>query len=62
MEYTVETKFNKELIRQSTVLMDDGEIISTMAGNIIRLEEQGVRDALIKLGWTPPTEIKKGDK
>lgn len=54
MEYTVETKFNKELIRQSTVLMDDGKIISEMASNVIRLEEQGVRDALIKLGWTPP--------
>ena len=58
MEYTVETQFNKELIKQSTILMDDGKIISTMASNVIRLEEQGVKDALIKLGWTPP----KGDK
>ena len=56
MEYTVETKFNKEMIKQSTVLMDDGKIISSMASNIVRLEEQGVRDALIKLGWTPPKE------
>jgi hypothetical protein len=62
MEYTVETKFNKETIKQGTILMDDGKTISTIASNIIRLEEQGVRDALIKLGWTPPTEIKKGDK
>ena len=56
MEYTVETKFNKEMIKQSTVLMDDGKIISTMASNVIRLEEQGVIDALIKLGWTPPKD------
>ena len=56
MKYTVETQFNKELIKQSTVLMDDGKIISTMASRVVRLEEQGVRDALIKLGWTPPKD------
>ena len=59
MKYTVETQFNKEMIKQSTVLMDDGKIISSMASNIVRLEEQGVRDALIKLGWTPPKDEEK---
>ena len=55
MEYKIETKFSKEMIKQSTILMDDGKTISTMVSNVIRLEEQGVRNALIKLGWTPPT-------
>lgn len=56
MEYTVETKFNKELIKQSTVLSDGNSVISSVVSNIVRLEEQGVRDALIKLGWTPPKD------
>jgi hypothetical protein len=59
MKYTVETMFNKEIIKQSTLLKDGDEVISSVVSNIIRLEEQGVRDALIRLGWTPPKDEEK---
>ena len=56
MEYKIETKFSKEMIKQSTILSDGDNVISSVASNIVRLEEQGVKDALIKLGWTPPKD------
>lgn len=31
----------------------------SMMRNILRLQDEGIRDALIKLGWTPPTLINK---
>ncbi len=52
----VTTKFNAEEIRQSMV--DDNDLIANHVDDVIRLKEQGVIDALIKLGWTPPKGIK----
>lgn len=59
MEYSVETKFSKEMIKQSTTIKDGDRVINSVVSNIIRLEEQDVRDALIKLGWTPPKDKEK---
>lgn len=56
MKYTVETMFNKEMIKQSTILEDGEGAVSSIANNIIHLQEAGVREALINLGWTPPKE------
>jgi hypothetical protein len=56
MEYSVETQFDKNLIKQSTVLSDGDGVVSSVVSNIVRLEEQGVREALMKLGWTPPKD------
>jgi len=55
-EYKVTTKYNKGLILQETSFpgQDDIRDIST---NIIKLQEGGVREALIKLGWTPPESL-----
>jgi len=48
----VNTKFNKDLIIQETGF-SGSDRNSDMARNVIQLQEQGVREALIKLGWTP---------
>lgn len=54
------TEFNVDLIRQYLEFdnmphMDDS--IKSLAVDIINLKEQGVIDALIKLGWTPPNKL-----
>lgn len=55
-EYKVTTKYSKDLILQETSFLCQDNIrdIST---NIIKLQEDGVREALIKLGWTPPESL-----
>ena len=54
--YEVNTKFNKDLIIQETGF-SGSDRNSDMARNVIQLQEQGVREALIKLGWTPPESL-----
>lgn len=54
--YEVSTKFNKDLIVQETGFSGSDQILG-MARNVIQLQEQGVREALIKLGWTPPESL-----
>ena len=57
MEYKVETKFNKSRIEQETKLVDNfSDTVQTISSRVINLEEQGVIDALVALGWTPPVE------
>lgn len=54
-EIKVNTRFNKDIIESEI----DYGVIDTrqqVVKNIIKLQEQGVRDALIALGWTPPVE------
>ncbi len=54
---SVITEFNADLIRQHLKFEDMPYIddsIKGLAVDIINLKEQGVIDALIKLGWTPP--------
>jgi hypothetical protein len=48
------TRFNKEMIELSVIAGADVDIHQQFVKRIIYLQEQGVRDALIKLGWTPP--------
>ena len=43
-------------IVQDTDYIVDGKIIESVQ-NVIALQEAQVREALIKLGWTPPTSI-----
>jgi hypothetical protein len=55
----VETKFNKDRIEQQLVFKDCHSpigMIDNVAVQVVNLQEQGVREALIKLGWTPPDE------
>lgn len=52
----IETKFNEYEIRQS--MISDNDIIRNHVDDVIKLKEQGVIDALISLGWTPPKGVK----
>ncbi len=53
--YKVETEIEKSNIIQSIKLYDDiSELVTTISRRIINTEEQQIREALIKLGWTPP--------
>jgi hypothetical protein len=51
----VNTLFNNEEIRQS--MTSSSDIVRKHADDVIRLKEQGVIDALISLGWTPPKGV-----
>ena len=58
-EYKVKTSFDA-----STIIQESGffgsDVIGSTARKAIDLQEQGVRDALIALGWTPPKYVKGG--
>jgi hypothetical protein len=51
----VNTSFNCDEIRQSTT--SDSDLITKHIDDVIKLKEQGVIDALISLGWTPPKGV-----
>jgi hypothetical protein len=53
----VNTSFNCDEIRQSTT--SDSDLIRKHADDVIKLKEQGVIDALVALGWTPPSKATK---
>lgn len=48
----VDTRFNAERIEQELVF--DNDPVGAIRLQIIRLQDEGVRKALIELGWTPP--------
>jgi len=52
-EYTVTVKYNKHMIE-----LESGFDYRRfdIARKIVNLEDQAVREALIKLGWTPPVK------
>ncbi len=54
-EIKVTTEYNRDEIRQHTLGTRD-TMFNNMVVEVIRLKDQGVREALIKLGWTPPSE------
>lgn len=57
-EIICETRFNPEQIEQDLHYgfgNGDRQLISQ---KILNLSEQGIREALIALGWTPPKEQK----
>ncbi len=54
---TVETKFDETMIRQKVLSEDLDQQVRTIADEVINLRDVGVKEALVKLGWTPPREI-----
>jgi len=53
MKVNVKTKFDDDIIKQ--IITDDfDDLHQIFCEQVINLQDQGVRDALIKLGWTPP--------
>ena len=57
MKINVSTGFNKDIIEQSILSDDNNDLIKSFTKRIIHLQEQGVIDALIALGWTPPKGV-----
>lgn len=53
----IKTKFNRDVI-SSSIENNMDEITNVMFEKIIRLQDEGIRKALIELGWTPPEEEK----
>jgi hypothetical protein len=62
MKYQIDTRVFEDRIEQdllmSTNLLDD--TMSVVTREIMNLKDKGVREALIKLGWTPPKEYNNG--
>jgi hypothetical protein len=55
MRYEVKTTFNESQISQTLLKHDHlNETSESIRRKIINIEEEGVRKALIELGWTPP--------
>jgi len=58
--YEVKTAFNRYRIESWVEYKDDfsmnQSLIKDHTKQIIYLRDQGIREALIKLGWTPPPE------
>jgi len=54
----VKTSYNKDVIEQS-ILNPSEDLITQTTKRILHLQEQGVRDALKKLGWLSPDEAKE---
>lgn len=52
----IKTAFNADRIEVVTEQNDGFGNVHTIARKVIRLEDAAVREALIKLGWTPPGE------
>lgn len=56
-EIKVVTKFNKHFIEQHEEYNNGlNDIHQQITKRIINLREEGVRKALVSLGWTPPKE------
>lgn len=47
--YTVDTSFNDDMLVSELRFCGD-----TISRHVVRLQDEGVRKALIALGWTPP--------
>lgn len=53
-EIRIETTFNNDEIRQT--MHGHGCVEDQIIQSVIKLKDEGVRKALIELGWTPPVE------
>lgn len=51
---TVTTQFDHDILIQSVNIGQD--LVERIAFDVVKLKEQGIRDALIAMGWTPPPD------
>lgn len=59
MTIEVETSFNENIVLQRIFLQDETTKQRNMlSSKMIDLSENGVKEVLIKIGWTPPKEKK----
>ena len=55
VKFSVDTKIKCFEIEQDVYMHRYGTV-EKISSQVIMLQEEGIRDALIKLGWTPPVE------
>ncbi len=48
------TRYNRNRILQSV----EDDVLGKICEQILNLQEEGIRQALINMGWTPPPEDK----
>lgn len=56
LKYNVETSYDEDSIKQVVSRVDIQGHTEKVFQSVARLQDQGVQDALIALGWTPPQE------
>lgn len=54
--FEIVTRFSKEIIEQELRFPYKGDLIQHMTKNVLKLQDEGVKKALITLGWTPPNK------
>ena len=50
----VETNFNPDLIESTVFMKKPFNDMHEIMKHIVRLQDEGIKEALLKLGWTPP--------
>ncbi len=55
MLYNISTEIDGEIITQISKITEDGTVFN-LTKAIVNTKEQQMREALVKLGWTPPDE------
>jgi len=56
IDFDVNTTINGDDIESRIDLIMEEAIVQTMH-EVVRTRDKQVRDALVKMGWTPPTKI-----
>jgi len=56
IDFDVNTTINGDDIESRIDLIMEQAIVQTMH-EVVRTRDKQVRDALVKMGWTPPTKI-----
>ena len=56
IDFDVNTMINGDDIESRIDLIMEQAIVQTMH-EVVRTRDKQVRDALLKMGWTPPTKI-----
>lgn len=56
IDFDVNTTINGDDIESQIDLIMENAIVQTMH-EVVRTRDKQVRDALLKMGWTPPTKI-----
>ena len=62
MKWQVITKFNDKMIEQTTLCdtRGDGSVVEEMSRQVVKMQESGIEEALVEMGWTPPSN-KRGE-
>jgi len=54
MKVNVNTKIDDDTIKQQIIMDDFEDMHQRFCEQIVNLQDEGIRNSLIKLGWTPP--------